>query len=452
MALTQQSSKWARPSPTIRVGVLGLLVAFLLVLPLALAPSAQALIYWSRGDGINRANLDGSGVDQLFLSDTGASGTYQSADVATDASYIYWTAPTGIGRAKLDGTSAEPSFISGINTASIVTYEKLAVDAAHIYWNHYFCGYTSPTGEFQCTGAIGRANLDGTGVDPTFIDDVIAGNVAVDARFIYWTNLGPANTPATTDTPDTIGRAKLDGTGADPGFISVPPGEAPEIHGLAVDADHLYWSQVGFSGLRGAIARANVDGTNVDQSFIPAHPAYDIAIHAEHIYWTQGVPLGSHGDPHIRRASRDGTGATLLTYGAQVQAIDGLTDTELAGTASAAKTQKQLGKRVHLKLVVETKEPLTVEASGKIKLNPTYKLKPKTVELAESGVDPETGPFVIDTPIQTKTLKLRPRRAQAKKIVAALKRGDKAKAKLTVILSDTAGNSETEKLRVRLRR
>ncbi len=72
--------------------------------------------------------------------------------------------------------------------------------------------------------------------------------------------------------------------------------------------------------------------------------------------------------------------------------------------------------------------------------------------LVERGVDPETGPFVIDTPIQTKTLKMRPRRAQAKKIVAALKRGEKAKAKLMVILADQAGNSATEKLRVRLKR
>ena len=45
--MTQQPSKRARPSPTIRVGVLGLFAAFLLVLPLALAPRAEAYIYWT---------------------------------------------------------------------------------------------------------------------------------------------------------------------------------------------------------------------------------------------------------------------------------------------------------------------------------------------------------------------------------------------------------------------
>ena len=74
---------------------------------------------------------------------------------------------------------------------------------------------------------------------------------------------------------------------------------------------------------------------------------------------------------------------------------------------------------------------------GRIKVNPTYKLKSKTVELA-------TG--------ETKKLKLKPTKAKAKNIAAALKRGEKAKARLSVKLTDLAGNRETEKLRVRLKR
>ena len=79
----------------------------------------------------------------------------------------------------------------------------------------------------------------------------------------------------------------------------------------------------------------------------------------------------------------------------------------------------------------------SAKASGKIKVNPTYKLKPKKVKLA-------TG--------ETKTLKLRPKKAKAKKIAAALKRGEKAKARLTVKFTDLAENRETERLRVRLKR
>ena len=89
MALTQQSSKWARPAPTTRVGVLGLLAAILLVLPLALAARADAFVYWTNSDPgtIGRANLDGTGVNQSFITGAGAS----AAGVAVDGAHVYWT-------------------------------------------------------------------------------------------------------------------------------------------------------------------------------------------------------------------------------------------------------------------------------------------------------------------------------------------------------------------------
>jgi hypothetical protein len=421
------------------------LLAALLVVPLALAPRAESFIYWTDGNSIARANLDGTGVDQLFIAGAGSSSDLpQFGGVAVDASHIYWTGPNGIGRANLDGSGFEPSFIPGVVDAA---WHDLAVDASHVYWTYYYCG-PGPTSDFECNGAIGRANLDGTGVDPTFIDGVIAGSVAIDARFIYWTDLGPANSAIDTpgDTPDTIGRANLDGTDAETSFISVPPGEAPELHGLAVDANHIYWTQVGLSGLRGTIARADLDGTNVDQSFIPVNPAFDIAIDATHVYWVRGVPLGSHGPPAIGRANLDGTGAVgfFISPAGGGLAVDGLTDTELAGNASAARTQRQTGKRIVVRVRVKAKERLTAKATGKVKVNPTYKLKPKTVEVVES--------HRTDTQVQTKTLKLKPKKTKAKKIAKDLKRGEKGTARLKVKLTDLAANRETERLRVRLRR
>ena len=79
----------------------------------------------------------------------------------------------------------------------------------------------------------------------------------------------------------------------------------------------------------------------------------------------------------------------------------------------------------------------SAKASGKIKVNPTYKLKPKKVK-------PATG--------ETKTLKLKPKKAKAKKIAGALKRGEKAKARLSVKLTGLAGNREAERFTVRLKR
>lgn len=112
-------------------------------------------------------------------------------------------------------------------------------------------------------------------------------------------------------------------------------------------------------------------------------------------------------------------------------------DTTLMGKAKASKTQEQHGRRIVVRVKVKAKEKLTAEARGKIKLNPTYKLKPKKVELTTGA---------------TKTLKLKPKKAQAKKVTKALKRGEKATARLKVKLTDLAGNTETERLRVRLKR
>ena len=50
---------------------------------------------------------------------------------------------------------------------------------------------------------------------------------------------------------------------------------------------------------------------------------------------------------------------------------------------------------------MKAKERLTAKASGKIKVNPTYKLKPKKVQVAAG---------------KTKTLKLKPKKAKAKRI------------------------------------
>ena len=158
--MTQQPSKWTRPSPTIRVGVLGLFAAFLLVLPLALAPRAEAYIYWANGDPSTldrpRQPRRHGGRPELHQRRR----TLPVRDIAVDAKHIYWTQTSRtpkwtIGRAKLDGT--------GVDRAS--SRRRVAVRAQwsrgstpdHVYWT------TSRTRR------IGRANLDGTGVDQSFI-------------------------------------------------------------------------------------------------------------------------------------------------------------------------------------------------------------------------------------------------------------------------------------------
>lgn len=61
---------------------------------------------------------------------------------------IYWVNFDGIGRANLDGSNAEPTFLSGQERG--FTACSVAVSDKHIYWGDYK------------NNLIARANLDGT--------------------------------------------------------------------------------------------------------------------------------------------------------------------------------------------------------------------------------------------------------------------------------------------------
>jgi virginiamycin B lyase len=250
-----------------------LTLAVLVVAGLAILPAtASAFVYWTNygTNTIGRANLDGSGANQSFI--TGASIPY---GIAVDAGHVYWVnVETGsIGRANLDGSGANQSFIASAGNPYQVG--GVAVDAEHIYWANLG------------TNSIGRANLDGSGANQSFITGLTLPTfVAVDAEHIYWANLGT----------NTIGRANLDGSGANQSFIT----GANEAFGVAVDTGHVYWVNRG----TGSIGRANLDGSGANQSFIAgAKFPYGLAVDASHVYWTN-AETGTIG-----RANLDGSGA-----------------------------------------------------------------------------------------------------------------------------------------------
>ncbi len=87
-------------------------------------------------------------------------------------------------------------------------------------------------------------------------------------------------------------------------------------------------------------------------------------------------------------------------------------------------------------------EKLTADASGKVKAGrKSYRLKPQTTEVGAG---------------QRKSIELVPQRGRnERRIARELKRGRRAraaKATVTVKLTDTAGNTKTQKLRVKLKR
>ena len=324
---TGEQSQWPRLAE--RSAVVGpratrlaaLLFAALLALALALAQRAEAYVYWTdRENGlIGRANLDGTGVDHSFITGTG-----NPHEAAVNSTHVYWVngQPAGytIGRANLDGTEANPRFIADVD---VDFGSGVAIDGRHVYWvSKFYDGFPEPA-----SGAIGRANLDGTGVDESFITglDFPAGALAVDASHLYWTSYASyAHSDVNPPSPSRIGRANLNGTGVDEDFIS-----APEVGAVAVDDAHVWWTVAPAlrSDESGAIWRANLDGTGA-KSVIPGvlgvigtdiFPC-GLALDRTHVYWRSGFEIGRarlDGD----RANHEFIGTPIGSCGV---AVDGL--------------------------------------------------------------------------------------------------------------------------------
>jgi len=196
--------------------------------------------------------------------------------------HIFWTNSVAIGRANLDGSGVNQNFI-----AASVSPFAIAADGNYVYW----------VNEGATGSSIGRAKLDGSDVNANFITGLDAGvdygsSLAVDASHIYW-----AKSPGTS-----IGRADLDGTSVNQNFIS----GVGYVGSLAVDGSAIYWAY-GDVANGTYIGRANLDGTGVQAHFgsLPNLPwIVAVAVDGTHIYYLNGYN-GSVGEPFIGQATRD---------------------------------------------------------------------------------------------------------------------------------------------------
>jgi hypothetical protein len=164
-------------------------------------------IYWTRADfgqsTIARADLDGSDVNTSFIT---LPPKYESVGgIAASQTALYWSADDSefggqvIGRANTDGSGVNLAFVSPPNVP-----ESLAASDAHVYWVS------------QETG-IGRARSDGSEADPFFAPTSVIGaepfgafDLAVAGPYLFWGNYNF----------DTVGRMNLDGSGVNPNFIN----------------------------------------------------------------------------------------------------------------------------------------------------------------------------------------------------------------------------------------
>jgi len=344
-----------------RRSAIGICAGVVLLACTALPSAADAAVYWTnqRTDAIGRANLDGSRVDQSFI--TGAD---KPCGIAVDSSHLYWSnvGSGTIARSNLDGSGVEQSFITGANKPCGV-----AVDGAHVYWAN--------TGSHT----LGRADLDGQGAIQGFVADPGVSDpcgVAVNAADIFW---------AQATSAGSIGRADvLNGASPDPSFI---PGVGVPC-GVAVDAAHVYWADFGVIGHGTRIGRADLDGSNPDPSFIPAagDAPWAVAVNGTSIYWANRF-----GDT-IGRANLDGSGANPnLIVNAELPsgiAVDGLVVPAPDSLLPAPDNRFGLGSLKRNKRRGTAKLPASVPGPGTLELSQTRTLR--GASLTATAVGPVT--------------------------------------------------------------
>ena len=312
---------------TERVGLGALLV---LVLALTIPAVADA----AYPAAIGRANVNGGGVDQSFI-------TAPASSLAVDSSHIYWLTGSAIGRADLDGTGVDQNFIGNLNVHA--PNAGLAVDSQHIYWAN--------------GDSIGRANLNGTGVNKHFIDDPDGGitGVAVDSGHVYWQKY------------TLIGRANINGTGVDPNFINTYLHNSMVFSGgIAVDPAHIYWSyhEEELDIDRSLIGRTNLNGGRYEDEFIfvPTF-AYQLAVDPTHIYWANG--------PTVSRANLQGPQGNTDLIGGSFGASGVAVNSNHVYWTNSARPGIRIGNAKRHRRRGTATLPVTVPGSGEITLDGT---------------------------------------------------------------------------------
>ena len=149
--------------------------------------SQMSQIYWTSAGRVQRANLDGSNIEDLVT------GLGWAHDLALDVAggKMYWTDDGEIQRANLDGSNIE-DLVTGLDSPF-----DLALDVAEgkMYWT-----------EFYRSGTIRRTNLDGSN-----IEDLVTGlnfpqGLALDLSGAAGSGTGTGNMPVEESqlTPEII--------------------------------------------------------------------------------------------------------------------------------------------------------------------------------------------------------------------------------------------------------
>lgn len=188
-------------------------------------------LYWASGTKIQRANLDGSGIETLLNDPSGPEAI--ALDLVNER--IYWTNRAGtIQRANLDGSNVE-ELVTGLLLPRGIA---LDLPEGKMYWTD------------QSEDRILRASLDGSDIEVLVTSVDNPQGIALDLANgkMYWTDWGQ----------EKIQRANLDGSDIEDlvttGLV------APRGIALDLNRGKMYWTDLG----RDLIQRANLDGSFIE--------------------------------------------------------------------------------------------------------------------------------------------------------------------------------------------
>lgn len=119
----------------------------------------ESFVYWlaNSDQRIGRVPVSGGAPEPNFITVPSGSG----CGVAVDNSFLYWSASTSsVGRVAVGGGTADPNFISNTDT-SLLFSPSPAVNSQYVFWA---VGNPSPG-----SGAIGRANINGSNPNPNLV-------------------------------------------------------------------------------------------------------------------------------------------------------------------------------------------------------------------------------------------------------------------------------------------
>ena len=239
--------------------------------PIGIALDASGdQMYWTSGCKIQRANLDGSNVEELVPS---IKGIKEGIALDIDGNKMYWTVwnatPNKIQRANLDGSDIE-DIITNLKSPRGIA---LDVPNGKMYW--------ADLGASK----IQRANLDGSDVE-----DIITGLLGpngialdLDENKIYWADefsgkIQSANLDGSHRKTLFVRYGKLIGTAINIPLdilgLKIYYANSPIGIALDISGGKIYWT----IPHKYKIQRANLDGSNIEDVFTDSIVTIGIAL------------------------------------------------------------------------------------------------------------------------------------------------------------------------------